>query len=203
MDKSFDNLGGTPFLMVKSGIGPLFYMKKKNLNCQLLFNVQLLPEGVDQSSFHGDSPYEIMFGPDICGPSNRRAHAILSYKGNNLLIKEDVKCEKDKLTHLYTLVIKSDNTFKIMIDQKTVKSGSLYDNWDFLPPKTIRDPEAKKPADWVDEATIPDPEDKKPEDWDDVPEKIPDPTAEKPQDWNEEEDGEWEVGRISVLCCFS
>uniref|UniRef100_A0A6N2KUY6 Uncharacterized protein n=1 Tax=Salix viminalis TaxID=40686 RepID=A0A6N2KUY6_SALVM len=44
---------------------------------------------------------------------------------------------------------------------------SLYSDWDLLPPKTIKDPEAKKPEIWDDKEYIPDPEDKKPEDWDD------------------------------------
>lgn len=43
------------------------------------------------------------------------------------------------------------------------QSGDLESDWDFLPPKQIKDPEAKKPEDWVDEAKIDDPEDKMPE----------------------------------------
>uniref|UniRef100_A0A6N2KDV3 Uncharacterized protein n=1 Tax=Salix viminalis TaxID=40686 RepID=A0A6N2KDV3_SALVM len=43
----------------------------------------------------------------------------------------------------------------------------VYSDWDLLPPKTIKDPEAKKPEIWDDKEYIPDPEDKKPEDWDD------------------------------------
>jgi calreticulin len=66
----------------------------------------------------------------------------------------------------------------------------LEDHWDILPPKTIKDPEAKKPEDWVDEPTIVDETDTKPAGWDDIPEMIPDTTAKKPDDWAEE-DGEW------------
>merc|ERR1712086_493735 len=60
-------------------------------------------------------------------------------------------------------------------------------------PKTIKDPDAKKPEDWVDEAMIIDPENKKPDDWDDQPEEISDPDAKKPGDWDDEDDGEWEA----------
>lgn len=49
------------------------------------------------------------------------------------------------------------------IDNKKVESGSLEDDWDFLPPKKIKDPEAKKPADWDEREKIDDPDDKKPE----------------------------------------
>merc|ERR1712058_109891 len=64
-----------------------------------------------------------------------------------------------------------------------------------LPPKKIKDPEAKKPADWVDNAKMDDPEDSKPEDWD-KPEHIADPDATKPEDWDDEMDGEWEPPMI-------
>lgn len=64
-----------------------------------------------------------------------------------------------------------------------------------MPPKKIKDPEAKKPEDWDDRAKIDDPEDTKPADWD-VPEHIPDPEAKKPEDWDDEMDGEWEPPMI-------
>ena len=56
-----------------------------------------------------------------------------------------------------------------------MRSGSLEDEWDFLAPKEIEDPEQSKPEDWVDEKKIPDPEDIKPEGYDDIPKDIPDP----------------------------
>ena len=49
------------------------------------------------------------------------------------------------------------------IDNKRVEGGSLEDDWDFLPPKEIPDPEAKKPEDWDDRAKIDDPDATKPE----------------------------------------
>jgi len=149
---------------------------------------------MDQSKFGGDTPYQIMFGPDICGPSNRKTHVIFNYppKNDNLLIKDEVKVEVDRASHLYTLQVKPDNTFEVFIDQESVRKGTLEDGWDFLLPRQIKDPNVSKPADWVDAKKIPDPEDKKPEGWDDVPKEIPDPDAKKPDDWDDEEDGEWE-----------
>ena len=52
--------------------------------------------------------------------------------------------ETDKLTHLYTLHVKPDNTFEIFIDQESVRSGNLEDSWDFLPAKEIKDPSVSK-----------------------------------------------------------
>ena len=64
---------------------------------------------------------------------------------------------------MYTLVVYSNNTYTVKIDNEKSQSGSLEEDWDFLAPKTIPDPDAKKPEDWDDRAKIDDPEDKKPE----------------------------------------
>merc|ERR1712150_282647 len=82
-----------------------------------------------------------------------------------------------------------------MGDNKSAQKGALEEDWDFLPAKKFKDPEAKKPVDWVDDAKLDDPEDKKPEDWD-KPEHIPDPDATQPEDWDDEMDGEWEPPMI-------
>jgi calreticulin len=157
--------------------------------------LKILPKGIDQSDFHGETPYNIMFGPDICG-STKKTHLIFNYKGKNHLVKKEIRCETDEWTHLYTLVLHPDNTYEVYIDQKEVEKGNLKEDFDMLPPKEIKDPQAKKPDDWVDEKMIPDPEDKKPEGWDDIPAEIPDPDAKKPDDWDDELDGEWEPPMI-------
>ena len=59
-----------------------------------------------------------MFGPDVCGTSARRTHAILSYdkenkdgKLENFLHKSDIKVEAAQgITHLYTMILNSDTT---------------------------------------------------------------------------------------------
>ena len=76
--------------------------------------------------------------------------------------------QDDELTHLYTLIVRPDNTYEVKIDNSRVEGGSLDEDWDFLSPKKIPDPEAKKPEDWDDRAKIDDPDATKPEvgDWD-------------------------------------
>ncbi|CAD6240478.1 GSCOCT00008807001.2-RA-CDS [Cotesia congregata] len=157
--------------------------------------VKVFDCSLDQKDMHGETPYLLMFGPDICGPGTKKVHVIFNYKGKNLLIKKDIRCKDDVYTHLYTLIVKPDNTYEVLIDNEKVESGELEADWDFLPPKKIKDPNEKKPEDWDDRATIPDPEDTKPEDWD-KPETIPDPEATKPEDWDDEMDGEWEPPMI-------
>jgi calreticulin len=159
--------------------------------------IKLLPSTVDQKTFNGDSDYNIMFGPDICGSSTKKVHLIFNYKGKNHLLKKNVPAESDEFTHLYTLILHPDNTYEIQIDQKEVAKGSLKEDWDLLEPKEIKDPQAKKPEDWVDAKEIADPEDKKPEGYDEIPAQIADPDAKKPEDWDDELDGEWEAPQIA------
>merc|ERR1719310_1472466 len=132
----------------------------------------------DGKKFHGETPYNVMFGPDICGMT-KRTHLIFNYKEKNLLKDKDMRTESDELTHVYTLVVKPDNTFAVSIDGSEVESGKLADGWKFLEPKEIDDPE-----------------DKKPEGYDDIPAKIADPKATKPDDWDDESDGTWEAPQI-------
>jgi len=132
---------------------------------------------------------------DICGPGTKKVHVIFNYKDKNHLIKKDIRCKDDVFTHLYTLIVNTDGTYEVLIDNESAQKGSLTDDWDFLPPKKIKDPEVSKPDDWVDTAKIDDPEDTKPEDWE-KPEHIADPDATKPEDWDDEMDGEWEPPMI-------
>lgn len=157
--------------------------------------IKLLPAPLNQGMFGGNDKYSIMFGPDICGTGTRKVHVIFTFNNQNLLIKKNIPCKTDQLTHLYTLVVHPDNTYEVSIDEEKVQSGKLEDDWDFLKPKEIDDPTASKPADWVDEPQMPDPTDVKPDNWD-QPATIVDPAAQKPDTWDDESDGEWTAPQI-------
>ncbi|KAK9240174.1 Calreticulin family-domain-containing protein [Lipomyces kononenkoae] len=178
-------------------------------------------ESLHAEEFSDKTAYQIMFGPDRCGATNK-VHLIIrrkspvtgEYEEKHLI--GGPRASITKLSNLYTLILNPDQTFEIRINGATSIAGSLLDdtafNPAFNPPKEIQDPEDTKPEEWIDEETIPDPsqatkpddwdEDEpyqiadpdaaKPEDWDeDAEEFIPDPEAEKPDDWDDEEDGEW------------
>jgi len=139
-----------------------------------------------------------MFGPDLCGYDVSRIHLIFNHKGENLLKDEDIKLEydeKDEFTHLYTLILEPDGTYRVLLDEKEKASGKLSEEWPF-PSEMIKDPNQSKPEDWVDVKRIADPNEIKPEGYDDIPAEIPDPEAEKPDDWDDEDDGEWEAPTI-------
>lgn len=138
-------------------------------------------------------------------------------------LKDAPSARINKLTTLYTLIVKPDQSFQLLIDGESVKNGTLLDDFEppVNPPKEINDPKDTKPADWVDEAKIPDPKATKPEDWDedapfeivdseatkpedwldDEPATIPDPEAVKPEDWNDEEDGDWAAPTVPNPKC--
>merc|ERR1712028_34999 len=153
--------------------------------------------GMDDATKFGDpTVYNIMFGPDKCGYT-KRTHLIFNYKGKHVLKKSDLeyKQEGEGTSHLYRMILKPDNTVRVEIDEEKIYEGSITEDWDILKPKTIDDPEDKKPSDWAEDSMMDDPEDKKPDDW--VTEKrIVDATAKKPDDWDDEEDGEWEAPMI-------
>ncbi|NXR80899.1 CLGN protein, partial [Pycnonotus jocosus] len=182
--------------------------------------------------FYDKTPYTIMFGPDKCG-EDYKLHFIFRHKNPKTgeydekhAERPDVDLKKfylDKKTHLYTLVLKPDDTFEILIDQTVVSKGSLLEN--MIPPvnpsKEVEDPTDKKPDDWDERPKIPDPNAVKPDDWDedepakiedldavkpegwldDEPQYVPDPNANKPKDWDEEMDGEWEAPQIPNPKC--
>ncbi|NXC50606.1 CLGN protein, partial [Penelope pileata] len=182
--------------------------------------------------FFDKTPYTIMFGPDKCG-EDYKLHFIFRHKNPKTgeydekhAKRPDADLKKfylDKKTHLYTLVLKPDDTFEMLIDQSVVSKGSLLEDMvpPVNPPKEIDDPAAKKPDDWDERPKIPDPNAVKPDDWDedeprqiedhdavkpegwldDEPQFVPDPNAKKPEDWDEEKDGEWEAPQIYNSKC--
>lgn len=185
----------TPFSNEHKPLVLQFSVKhEQNIDCGGGY-IKVFDCSLDQKNMHGDTPYLLMFGPDICGPGTKKVHVIFNYKSRNILINKDIRCKDDIYTHLYSLVIKADNTYEVLIDNEKIESGQLESDWDFLPPKKIKDPSQSKPADWDDRSTIPDPDDSKPVDWD-KPEHVPDPDATKPEDWDDEMDGEWEAPMI-------
>ncbi|KDN53407.1 Calreticulin-domain-containing protein [Tilletiaria anomala UBC 951] len=176
------------------------------------------PEGIQAKEFSDKTPYTIMFGPDKCGTTNK-VHFIFRHKNPVTGEVEEKHLTNapypkiSKTTALYTLVVRPDNTFNILINGDSKRNGTLLDDFapPVNPPKEIDDPEDKKPSTWVDDARIPDPKAEKPADWDenapleipdetavkpegwlnDEPLLVADPEAAKPEEWDEEEDGIW------------
>lgn len=193
--------------------------------------VKLLLDTVNLTNFNDQSPYSIMFGPDKCGVSSK-VHMIIRFKNpvtgeveekHSKQSTESMDFFDDKRTHLFTLSIKSDGMYHIIVDQRPFLKGNLLEDLTppIIPSEEIDDPDDVMPEDWDEREKIPDPDAVKPDDWDeDAPQKIPDPDAEKPEgwlddgpeyipdpeaeipeEWDEEEDGEWEAPSIANPAC--
>ncbi|XP_050532586.1 calnexin-like [Daktulosphaira vitifoliae] len=198
--------------------------------------LKLLTEGPatkDLSQFNDKTPYSIMFGPDKCGPTSK-VHFIIRHKNpkNNtitekhcLKLKTEETIFTDHQPHLFTLVIKPDNSYSFYLNQELQYEGDLLSDEDFdpsiNPPKEIVDVNDVKPKDWDERAKIPDESAVKPDDWDESepenipdesavipndwlesePTHIPDTAAVKPTDWDNDMDGEWEPPLINNPKC--
>ncbi|KAJ6845661.1 calnexin-like protein [Iris pallida] len=205
---------------------------QNGLECGGAYLKYLRPQdaGWIPKEFDNESPYSIMFGPDKCGSTNK-VHFIFNHKNPKTgryvehHLKYPPSVPSDKLSHVYTAILKPDNELHILIDGEEKKKANFLSGDDFepalIPSKSIPDPDDRKPEDWDERAKIPDPNAVKPEDWDedapmeiededalkpegwldDEPEEIDDPEANKPEDWDDEEDGEWEAPKIDNPKC--
>lgn len=206
---------------------------QNGLECGGAYLKYLQPQGAGWTpkDFDNESPYSIMFGPDKCGSNTNKVHFIFKHKNPKTgdyaehHLKFPASVPSDKLSHVYTAILKPDNSLHILIDGEEKKKANFLSSDDFVPslllPKTIPDPDDRKPEDWDERAKIPDSDAVKPEDWDEdapmeiedveavkpvgwldnEPEEIDDPKAAKPEDWDDEEDGEWEAPKIENPNC--
>ncbi|CAF0846889.1 unnamed protein product [Rotaria sp. Silwood1] len=189
-------------------------------------------KNLDLKQVTDKTPYTIMFGPDMCG-AEHKYHFIIRYRNPKTGAYSEHQAKKptepldsyftDKKSHLYTLVLSADNSFKMYIDNKLINSGNLLTDMEpsIIPAKEIIDETDRKPDDWDDREKIADTNAKKPDDWDETEPKeiadesatipdgwlenespmIPDPDAVRPADWDDEIDGVWEAPRIDNPAC--
>ena len=157
--------------------------------------IKLWPEGIDQEQINGDTPWYVMFGPDHNGKLNDMLKCAIRYRNRMFEQKSHHSSPSDDDTYLHTLVIHPDWTFEIHLNDQLERKANMEDEFDFVRPRLIPDPNAKKPADWCDEPEIYDPTVRKPLDWD-QPMVIDDPLDEPPDDWNETLSGPYKPRRI-------
>ncbi len=223
-------------LSLADGKGPLVVQYEVQLQDGLTCGgayIKLYEAGAGGTQFSaaavtGSTPYIIMFGPDKCG-STDKVHLILRYENPVSKVWEEKHAvmpptvRTDKVAHLYTLVIRPDDTFSIKVDDEVEKEGKLEKDFapSIAPPAMVADPSDHKPADWVDDETIPDETAEKPAEWDetapptildteavkpagwleDEPEFVAEPGSTKPEGWDDEEDGEWTAPTVANPKC--
>ncbi|QWU86878.1 hypothetical protein CA3LBN_001096 [Candidozyma haemuli] len=190
-----------PQTFVKGGNGDLvvqFEVKfQEGVSCSGGY-IKLLSEGTIEEEFSDRTPFEVMFGPDICGSESKvhfivRKHDEESGEMVEHRLKRPPMARNNVLTNLYTLVFRADGSTEIRLNGDVAKAGNAFTSSKFMDPplsepEYIEDKTAKKPDDWDDEFFIPDPEAVKPDDWDEVYGSpwIPDPAVKKPDGWNDD-----------------
>ena len=215
-----------------SAVSTVFKNPISNINKTLVIQYEMRPQlaftcsgaymklysniNFDPLKLSNETKYSIMFGPDRCGTNNKIQFIFnhwnpIKKEFEEISLKDPPKAPVDQLSHLYTLIIRSNNTFNILLDNNIIKNGSLY--FDFkpsiVPPTLIPDLNDKKPENWDDIPYIVDPNFKKPENWEEEfiydnnklnppigwnlnePLEIPDPLSKKPIDWDNNLLGEW------------
>ena len=85
-------------------------------------------DALTEDGFIADTPYTIMFGPDKCGETNK-VHFILRHQNpvskeweEKHLVTPPAPNTVDKQTHLYTAIVGTDNSVKILVDNKEEKT---------------------------------------------------------------------------------
>jgi calnexin len=192
--------------------------------------IKLFPDpSFDPLTLSNETDFLIMFGPDKCMETNR-VHFIfwhpnqVTHEPEQHHLIEPPEVKTDKVNHLYSLIVRPNYTYAVLVDGAVERNGSMFTDFSppINPPKTLDDPTDEKPADWPEDERIDDPDARKPDDWDeDAPEYvvdtdrlqppdnwfvheprfIPDPAAQKPSDWDDETNGDWEPPMIANPKC--
>lgn len=92
--------------------------------------IKLFANDFDPLKVTNETTYALMFGPDRCSQS-KKVHFILNefdrspYKFKQFVAPNPPIPFDDTMTHLYTLVIRKNGTYSILIDNIPAKSGSF------------------------------------------------------------------------------
>lgn len=159
--------------------------------------LKLLTGGVDPDNFNDETPFEIMFGPDICGSENKVSFIIKKQVGNEIIeskLRTPPMARNNELTNMYTLIIRKNLDAEIRINGQVAKAGNILNTANFMVPplsvpEFIPDTSVVQPEDWDDRKYIFDTDAVKPVDWDEKygVQWIPNPDVPKPPRWNDDE----------------
>lgn len=106
--------------------------------------VSYCPETTWCATADHQTPFTIMFGPDKCGTTNK-VHFIFRHRNpktgewEEKHLKNPPSPKITKTTALYTLIVNPDQSFEILINDESVRKGSLLEDFDpaVNPPKEI------------------------------------------------------------------
>jgi calreticulin len=152
--------------------------------------IKLLNSSIAPLKFSSATPYNVMFGPEVCKPNRHKVQFMIVRNETDHDNRHYVDCFHDELTHAYTLIIFANRTYEVRLDGKKTVGGDLNTDFELGGTDLIPDPDDLIPDDWDNRKEIPDPDDHNPDDWDDRA-AIPDPDAREPPEWREHVHGKW------------
>lgn len=92
--------------------------------------VKIMDASSDMTNFSQDLPFAIKFGPDVCGPSFKRTHVVIMYNGKEYETNHPIGVIKDPFTHSYSLIIRANNTYAVLIDGEVADESTLEERFD-------------------------------------------------------------------------
>lgn len=152
---------------------------------------KLFPASFKQNQFSKKSPANILFGPDFRGWDRKHIDFRVYRNRTEYKSMKPILAFDDQFTHVYTLVIFANQSYKILKDNFTDIEDLLEDTFNYCNLREIPNPFEVKPDDWEDIETIDDPDDIPPPWMDKIPQFIPDDGAKKPDDWDDSVNGAW------------
>lgn len=168
-----------------------FTIKNENKIEKGHIGLKLFSSKFKPHKFSSKTKYEILFGPDFNDWDRQHLEFRVVRNRTSYVSMKPVLAFTDKFTHLYTLVIYANQTYKIIKDGFVDIENHVEDDFCYCQPREIPDPYAVKPDDWCDTPEIDDPDDIPPKELGDIPRYVPDLSVKKPLDWVDEKDGVW------------
>ena len=153
--------------------------------------LKVLGNRMKPNQFSKKTPWHFLFGPDFWNWDRKHIDFRVYRNRTEYRTVQPILAFDDLYTHVYTLVIFANQSYKIMKDNFTDIEGHLEDAFTYAPPRYIPDPLEEKPDDWEDVETIDDPDDIPPPWLENVPQFIPDESAKRPENWNDATQGAW------------
>ena len=115
-----------------------YTMKQEKEENHTMAAIKLWADGTDQKSINESTPYEISFGPNSGSTSTKRHFDYyMHFLNGTYQCKKMLHCIYDKYTHMFTLVIRPNNTAQILVDGEVIHENYLKEDFDVLGPRLV------------------------------------------------------------------
>lgn len=115
-----------------------YTMKQEKDENHTMASIKLFGEGLNQKRLNQSTDYEICFGPNYGSTNDKRHFDYFMRFGNQTYQSSRIlHCIMDKYTHMFTLIIRPNNTAQLLVDGKPIHEGLLREDFDVLGPRLV------------------------------------------------------------------